>query len=307
MKYLIILLLLLILVIILIFKNKETFQDEIKSNLKCKDDYGSMTWRQRYDLLLNKRGEYLTLNQAIDRARLVNRVFQNEPYPGLVKVGNNYLLCKNVETTNGEGNVYELKNTLDGDIIMKGNVGVKTDPIPSFNINNEGTLLVKDKLCLQKNNRSYFCLTIDDIYRLKNLPITIPREKDLCLTTNDPNTGLESKTCVNKKQLEFLTGSAMANLRHMDSNKRNYGDGYVALENISNHYTHDKSRWYWYGFTKRNGRKGSFDPSNKHGDTLSFLTVSKNAGNKIKFGIIPHTIGRSLNNVGEQVLKSNRG
>jgi hypothetical protein len=306
MRYLIVLIILIVLLGFLYYLfsvNKESFEDnEIITNYKCNDTESEIS-----DLKINKAGEYLNLKEAVERATQINRLDSGESYEGIYKNGNDFFFCKNVSNTREPGNVLLLQNTVDGDILMKGQVGVKTGPIDSLLLNNEGTLFVKDQLCLQKENKEYICLTSDDIYRLKNRPVNIPREKELCLSKHNSN-GIEEQACVDKSHFKLLNGGAMASLKHMDYSRPQYGANYVKYSYIKNHDPHvhyrNHRQHYGRGMNKNYGkgiRNGEVRSQN-----MSLLQAKKGLKDSLKIGFdINKPWGRKLNIANTQ-LKTRR-
>jgi hypothetical protein len=278
-------------------------EDKIISDLVCTD---VITEQELLNLKISKDGENLSLNEATERAIILNKKNPGESYEGIHKKSDgHYYFCKNIEITNNAGDVQLIKNTLDGDIeFNNSSVGIKDDPLPGIMINNGGTMLVKDKLCLPKKDGKVVCITSDDIYRLKNLPINIPREKKFCLNKFNENGG-EEQACIEKKHLQILNGSAMINLKHMDYSKPKYGNRYVKYETINHHGTHNIFRHQWYNGMYLN--KGSGRRITEYvGNSLGVLKLNNDKNDAMEFGFNVSTPKYRSSLVGTDTLSLRR-
>jgi hypothetical protein len=301
MRYILLLILLLLLFFFCFYKLErfEVNEQPIETNYKCNDVSPTD------DLRINNDGEILTLNEAVSKATEINRLSPGEAYEGIYKNGNDYYFCKDLSNTNDIGNTIFLKTTVDGSIVMKGNIGVKTQPLDSFILNNEGTLLVKDKLCLQKEDKDFICLTSDDIYRIKNRPITIPREKELCLSKFNEETGIEESACVDHTHFKLLSGDAVSNLKHMDYSQPKYGDGYVKYGFVKNHQPHIHYRAMpWYGMYKNYYK--SYSDGKRGSNSFNLMQVGKNKNNSLFVGFDINKPWGRTERVGTQLLKTRR-
>lgn len=301
MRYILLFILLLILAFFSYYKFEgfTVEEDQIQSIYKCNDS--TLT----PDLKINNDGEILSITEATKRAIEINRLSQGDSYEGIYKNGDDYYFCKDVSNTNEVGNTIYLKNYVDGSILIKGNIGVKTDPVNGFMLNNEGTLLVKDKLCMQKENKEFICLTSDDIYRIKNRPITIPREKKLCLSKFNEETGIEESACVDKSHFKLLSGGAVSNLKHMDYSKPKYGDGYVKYGYVKNHQPHIHYRRYpYYGMYKN--MYNSYSDGKRHGNAFNLMQVG-NKNDSLFVGLDINKPWGRTETVATSILRSTRG
>lgn len=309
MRYILLIILLLILGFFSFYKFEgfRTNSDDIQSIYKCNDE------SLNPELKINNDGEFLSFTEAVNRATEINRLNMGDSYEGIYKNGNDYYFCKDVSNTSDVGNTFLLRNSVDGSILMKGNVGVKTNPINDFIVNNDGTLLVKDKFCMQKSNKQFVCLTSDDIYRIKNRPINIPREKELCLSKFNERTGIEESACVNKNHFKLLNGQAVTSLKHMDYSKPNYGNGYVKNGYVNNHgphIHHKPTRWWGVqipGMIKKTYPDQPYWDGHRWGDSMNFMQVIKNNNGKLFFGFDVNKPWGRTERVGTSVLKSTRG
>lgn len=273
--------LLLLFLLIFGFKNKDMFTDsieEIKTGHKCEDS------SLNKDMKINKDGEFLTVNQAVDRAIKINRISDGESYEGIFRTENgDFYFCKNCVQTHSEGNVLLLKSALDGSIELSSNVGIKQEPLSDFLVNNNGTLLVKDKFCTSKSDTKKICITGDDIKRIKHMPVNVPREKQFCLYKRNDDGSVE-QGCVEKKHFDLITGSAMANFRHMDHLKPKYGNAYAKYIPMESHPGHMNFR-YWRGTNgfKKNQNMGRHQ-GQVYTNRLSLLEANTSSMNRAKFG-----------------------
>lgn len=273
---------LLLFLLIFGFKNKDTFSgstEEIKTGHICGD---SLPYNK--DLKINKDGEFLTVNQAVNRAIKFNRISGGESYEGIFRTENgDFYFCKNCVQTNSEGNVLLLKSALDGSIEFTSNVGIKQEPLSDFLVNNNGTLLIKDKFCISKSDGEKICINSNDIKRIKHMPVNVPREKQFCLYKRNYDGSVE-KGCVEKKHFDLITGSAMANFRHMDHLKPKYGNAYAKYIPMESHPGHKKFSHGWRstGFQKNLYR--GYHEGKVLTNRLALLEANTSSAGAAKFG-----------------------